>query len=76
MFLPPNTSRCSRVSGDATGVGKVEGAGVDAPMMSLFSDERIGALGAARRISGSGRVYGRSSIRLPSFKQSSNLQYD
>lgn len=76
MFLPPNTSRCGRVCGDVTGVGKVDGAGVDAPMISLFSDERIGALGAARRISGSGRVYGRSSMRLPSFKQSSNLRCD
>lgn len=57
------------------GAGKEDGSGVDAPTISLLSSDRMGAFGAARRISGSGRVYGRSSILLPSFRQSSNLAH-
>lgn len=56
-----------------TGVGKAVGSGVEAPAMSLFSDTGTGVLGPERKISGSGSVYGPSSIRLPSFRQSSNL---
>lgn len=62
------------LTGEVIGVGNVAGSGVEAPMISRFSADRIGASGAERRISGSGSVYGRSSIRRPSFKQSSNLR--
>lgn len=38
------------------GVGNVAGSGVDAPMMSRFSVDLIGASGAERSISGFGSV--------------------
>lgn len=45
------------------GVGIADGSGVDAPAKPLFSFERMGVLRSGRKISGSGSVYGRSSMR-------------
>jgi hypothetical protein len=45
------------------GVGIAVGSGVDAPAKPLFSFERMGVSRSGRKISGSGSVYGRSSMR-------------
>lgn len=71
--FPSKTLRSPGLSGELDGVGSLAGSAVDAPTKSLFSCHRIGVSGPTRKISGSGSVYGRSSIRRPSLRQSSNL---
>ena len=73
MDFPSKTLRWPDLCAELDGVGNLAGYVVDAPTKSLFSCHRIGVSGPTRKISGSGSVYGRSSIRLPSLRQSSNL---
>lgn len=63
MALPAKTLDWSPVREILGGVGSMEGSGVDAPARPLFSFDRMGVSRPGRRISGSGSVYGRSSMR-------------
>lgn len=73
MHFPSKTPGPSPFRDAPFKVGMTDGSAVEAPARPLFSFDLIGSSGPARKISGSGRVYGRSSIRWPSFRQSSNL---
>lgn len=71
--FPSKTLRWPDLCAELDGSGSLDGSVVDAPTKSLFSCHRIGVSGPTRKISGSGSVYGRSSILRPSLRQSSNL---
>lgn len=74
MRLPLKTDKRRRCAlGELMGVGKRLGLAEEAPSISFLAASGMRSSCFLERISGSGRQYGASSIRFPSFKQSSNL---
>ena len=73
MHFPSKTLGPSPLRDAPFKVGMTDGSAVEAPTRPLFSFDLIGSSGPARKISGSGSMYGRSLMRWPSFRQSSNL---
>jgi hypothetical protein len=63
----------NRRLGVSVGSGMASGRAVDAPRTPSACGISTASSGFFRKISGSGSRYGFSSIRFPSFKQSSNL---